>query len=191
MTTTRIHRVPRPESEPPYDDTGAGPAPPRPPTQGALALDFTLPSGVPAVPQPEARLRLVGPRETADDDLGLGLAALTARRPTSSADLPEPRRWAARLAQAVVETLHGQRPLQQLLRWTDDAVYEQLGHRLAGRSRPAVASRPRIRSIRVCSPTDGVAEASVVVQTGSRCRALALRLEGLDGRWLCTALDII
>jgi hypothetical protein len=43
----------------------------------------------------------------------------------------------------------------------------------------------------VCTPTDGVAEASAVIQVGRRCRALAMRLEGLDGQWRCTALEII
>jgi hypothetical protein len=29
------------------------------------------------------------------------------------------------------------------------------------------------------------------VQRGTRTHALAIRLEGLDGRWLCVALDVI
>jgi hypothetical protein len=31
----------------------------------------------------------------------------------------------------------------------------------------------------------------VVVDDGLRCRALALRLEALDGRWLCSALEMV
>lgn len=196
-----IRRLPCPVTEPPYDDEApAQPNASRPaaPTQGALALAFTMPGGVAAEPEPPAGLRLVDP--PADDDptghrtaavLDQSVAAFAARRPTSADKLPEPRRWSARLAQAIVETLHGHRPIQQLLRWTDDGVYALIADRLASRRRPRGSTRPTIRSIRVCTPTDGVAEASVVVQAGPRCRALAMRLEGLDGRWRCTALEII
>jgi hypothetical protein len=47
-----------------------------------------------------------------------------------------------------------------------------------------------VRSVRVSEPTDGVAEVCAIVQQGPRCRAIALRLEGIDGRWQCTALQI-
>lgn len=196
-----IRRLPCPVTEPPYDDeVPAARAPARPvaPTQGALALAFTMPSGAPAEPEPPAGLRLVDPPP--DDDptgertaavLDQSVAAFVARRPTSAQDLPDPRRWSARLAQAIVETLHGHRPIQQLLRWTDDAVYALLADRLESRPRAGWRTRPTIRSIRLCTPADGVAEASVVVQAGPRCRALAMRLEGLDGHWRCTALEII
>jgi hypothetical protein len=68
--------------------------------------------------------------------------------------------------------------------------------------RPWAAS---VRSVRVCEPADGVAEVSAVVvgleavaatkgRTGAagrrRCRAVALRLEGVDGRWMMTALTM-
>jgi hypothetical protein len=112
------------------------------------------------------------------------------RPPTGSARLPDPHRWSARLAQGIVEVLHGHRPLQQLVRWTDESVYAMLARRLAAR-RPRTGSRPLVRSIRVCEPRDGVVEVSVVVEAGHRCRALAMRLEGLDGRWRCTVLDIL
>lgn len=201
-----IRRLPCPVTEPPYDDEVHPPPTPggaAAPTQGALALAFTMPSGVSAEPEPPAGLRLVDP--PVDDDpsgeraaavLDQSVAAFAARRPTSADQLPEPRRWSARLAQAIVETLHGHRPIQQLLRWTDDAVYALIADRLASRRRvprrrSGGGTRPTIRSIRVCTPADGVAEASVVVQAGSRCRALAMRLEGLDGQWRCTALEII
>jgi hypothetical protein len=38
---------------------------------------------------------------------------------------------------------------------------------------------------------DGTVEAVAVVDDGTRCRALALRLEALQRRWLCTALEIV
>lgn len=36
----------------------------------------------------------------------------------------------------------------------------------------------------VCEPGDGIAEISAVVLLEGRVRALALRLEGTDGRWV-------
>ncbi len=197
MTTrASIRRLPCPVPDPPFDDeVGIRPGNGTAPTQGALALAFMLPTGVPAEPEPPATLRLVddpaGGSRTRPDEPDPFVAEFTARRPTSSDALPDPHRWAARLAQAIAEVLHGHRPVQQLLRWTDDAVYAAITSRLASRPRTGSAVRPLLRSIRVCSPTDGVAEASAVVQRGNRCRAMALRLEGLDGQWRCTALEII
>lgn len=198
-----LRRLPCPATEPPFDDEigiRPTPRPTVPVTQGALALAFTLPSGVPAVPEPPPSLRIVGAGSavatsngsgTNVDELDPALARFVERQPTSADRLPEARRWSARLAQAIVETLHGHRPVQQLLRWTDDTVYSSIAQRLSSRPRPQLGARPMIRTVRVCSPTDGVAEASVVVEVGRRFRALALRLEGLDGQWRCTALEII
>jgi hypothetical protein len=198
MTTrATIRRLPCPVPDPPFDDEiGIRPdTRPNPSTQGALALAFMLPTGVPAEPEPPANLRLVDDPSAGTwaqrDEPDPFIAEFTARRPTSGEMLPEPRRWSARLAQAIVETLHGHRPVQQLLRWTDDAVYSAITNRLASRPRATPGARPTLRSIRVCTPTDGVAEASAVIQTGDRSRAIAMRLEGLDGQWRCTALEII
>ena len=47
-----------------------------------------------------------------------------------------------------------------------------------------------VSSVRVCEPVDGVAEVSAVVRRGGRAHAVAARLEGIDGRWRCTALQI-
>jgi hypothetical protein len=182
-----------PLTEPAYEDRPDDPQRPRAglhrgvrnrETQGSLALSYLLPSGVPAVPEVARSLRLV------DLPRGGEAGSEPRRPPTGSARLPEPHRWSARLAQGVVEVLHGHRPLQQLVRWTDESVYAMLARRLAAR-RPSTGSRPLVRSIRVCEPRDGVVEVSVVVEAGHRCRALAMRLEGLDGRWCCTVLDIL
>ncbi|WP_370246273.1 Rv3235 family protein [Jiangella sp. DSM 45060] len=113
----------------------------------------------------------------------------TTRTTTAADELPDPRRWTARLAQSALECLHGRRPLQQLVRWTAESVYRDLSRRaVALEEAPAV--RPRIRALRVCRVTPGVAEASVVAQVGEVARAVAVRLEADDGRWLCTAFDI-
>lgn len=202
----RLRRLPAPACEPPFDDERGGPGATGW-SQGALALAYRLPGGLPVEPEPPAQLRLVldlpvrppgagrapavgaAPPAPADD-------AFERRRPTSTADLPEARRWATQLAQGLVEVLSGHRPAQQLLRWTDEGVYARLLQATRSLARRPVTSRgrtgrPGLRVVRVCEPLDGVVEASAVVSYGSRCRALAFRLEGLDGRWRCTAYDLL
>jgi hypothetical protein len=193
-----LRLLPTPEWEPPYDDgptqlPGNEEAAATPDAcQGTLALTFLLPSGVPAFPERPV-LRLVSsdgrPRPGVDD-------GLFDAQPTSSADLPDPRFWGGRLAQAVLEVDYGVRPVTQLRRWASDEVYAQLRWR-SNRNRIALAREqarrqpPRVvvRSLRVCEPADGVAEVCAVVHDGERHRALALRLEGSDGRWRCTVLQ--
>lgn len=198
-----LRLLPTPDWEPPYSDadpqTRRARAPrlstagPSVPSQRTLPLTFLLPSGIPVVPQAPA-LRLV-------ESPGTGTAAVLEpdevfdRQPTARADLPDPRFWAGRLAQAMLEVEAGVRPVAQLRRWTSEAVYTRLrrhSHRTrfvqsrAGQPQPG---RVWVRSLRVCEPADGVAEVSAVVQDAGRTRAMAIRLEGADGRWRCTALE--
>jgi len=112
-------------------------------------------------------------------------------QPTRRSELPDPRRWAGHLAQAIVEVMVGARPAPQLLRWTTSEVYDVVAHRAYVSSRRGMtARRATVRSVHVCEPADGVAEACAVVVDGSRVRALAMRLVGLDGRWRVEALQI-
>ena len=208
-----LRRLPVPLADPPYDDErGARAATGSVPRdghggetlQGTLALAFVLPSGVPATPQagvrPGARpggprLRLVG----GDDDEALdgdpGSDEDFGPQATPRAQLPEPRDWAARLVQALVEVQAGDRPASQLVRWTSEEVYAAVArqaHQSRGARRPAPRAgvRPIVRSVHVCEPADGVAEACALVQRGTRASAVALRMEGVDGRWRCTALEL-
>ncbi len=105
----------------------------------------------------------------------------------------EVRDLAGRFAQAAVEVVAGQRPVLQLLRWTDEHVYADLERR-AALVRQARGSSPRrvhaqVRSVHVCRPHDDSAEVSVHVRHGERSRALALRLERHRDRWRCTVLQ--
>lgn len=137
------------------------------PQQPALALAL--------VPAPPVRFESFGPRAT----------------PTR--ELPDPQAWTRRLVQAMVEVLSGVRPPAQLARWTSPDVYAGLQRRIAPRGRPArveAGRRPVVRSVHVCQPADGVVEACAVLVGGSRVRAVALRLEGLDGRWRMTAVQL-
>ena len=113
-------------------------------------------------------------------------------QPTGRGDLPDPEHWAAHLAQAVVEVMSGARQAPQILRWTTPEVYAVVARRAAvsARRTNGPARRAVVRSVRVCEPADGVAEACAVVLDGPRVRALAMRLVGLDGRWRIEALQV-
>lgn len=113
------------------------------------------------------------------------------RQPTPTAQLPPADAFAARLAVAAVEVAAGARPATQLMRHCAPRVFESLVRRQAHRAgrltrRPAVA----LRRVRVCHVRDGVVEAAVIVVVARRVRPVAVRLEGLDGRWLVTALEM-
>ena len=207
-TATALRRLPLPAWDPPYDDEVGPPATLRntrsggAAVQGTLALAFVLPGGVPAVPDlPEILtappgapgsghpgLRLVGAPDAEEtlDEIEFG------PQPTPRSALPEPRHWAGRFVQAVVEVLAGDRPAGQLVRWTSTEVYDHVTCRVVpgaavGTTAPA---RAVVRSVHVTEPADGVAEVSALVRRGVRCTAVALRLEGMDGRWQCTALEL-
>jgi hypothetical protein len=100
------------------------------------------------------------------------------------------------LAQAVSEVLAGDRPISQLVRFTDEAVFADLNRRvrLLGLTTTATArgakERSAVRSVRVCNPTHEVAEIAAHIRHGDRSRAIALRMEIRRNRWVCTALEI-
>jgi hypothetical protein len=113
-------------------------------------------------------------------------------QPTARSGLPDPVHWAGHLAQAVVEVMSGVRQPPQILRWTTPEVYAVVARRgaVSARRGAPTARRAVVRSVRVCEPADGVAEACAVVLDGPRVRALAMRLVGLDGRWRIEALQV-
>ena len=196
--------------EPPYDDeadaTGEL-------TSGSLALALTLvrpdvegPSlrlltgGRAAVPAKARRKSRSKPSaETAEPveepvDEGVDEDAVFAAQRTPRDELPPPRAFGARLVQALAEATTGERPLSQLAPYLSRPVYQRLERHFAGTVRGTGSAgqdnRANVRSVRVCEPSDGVAELAAVVRRGGRMAAVALRLEGVDGRWQCTALQI-
>lgn len=112
-------------------------------------------------------------------------------RPTGRQELPEPAAFARRLVIGVLEAATGRRSASQLRHHTSPTVQAGLT-RDAGRiSRLGSTHRPAtLHSLHITEPADGVAEVAAVVRVGDRFRALALRLEGLDGRWRCVRLQI-
>lgn len=163
--------------------------------QGTLPLPWTREAITPR--SSRANLRLVGSimdaaiRPLGDDNTDLLFCA----QRTPSEALPDPAKWAALLGQAVIEVLDGRRSPSQLLRWTTPEIHRALRTRAAAlhhRSESIAAStgpsRLQVRSVHVCEPETGIAEVSVVLTAPRRSRAMAIRLEGMDGRWRATVL---
>ena len=141
--------------------------------QGALAMDFRGDcDAIQDAEDPEDR-EYFGPRRTL------------------SRDLPEPRAWVTHMAQALVEVMSGARPAPQVIRWTTPEVYSVVARRNAVSGRhPIVARRALVRRVRICEPADGVVEACAVVMDNGRVRALAMRLTGVDRRWVVSELQV-
>jgi hypothetical protein len=156
---------------------------PQPPLEDDGAQVRLVHLGV-AVPRPPHR---PGPRPrvgAAAPDAEFGPAW------SSRADLPDPRETGRRLITMTLEALAGRRPLAQLQAMTSLGVYSAL----TGGRRPAwctTGTAPLIvGTVLACEPVDGVAEISAVARRGGRAHAVAARLEGVDGRWRCTALQV-
>lgn len=91
-----------------------------------------------------------------------------------------------------METLQGRRPIAQLTRWLDERVLAAISLQVRPRAEESSApARPiQIRSVRVQFPRDRIAEVAVHLIRGRRSRAMAMRLEATEQRWLCTALEL-
>lgn len=118
-------------------------------------------------------------------------------QPCSSAVLPDPAPLLENLATSVVEILLGVRDVQQIARWVTEPTYDCLVRRAlsARQARARRSSREvpgfAISSVRACHCADGVVEGAVVVRSAGRTRAVAIRLEGLDGRWRATSVGVL
>lgn len=147
--------------------TFSGPAAPIAQTQAALALDLDDAPELPTRP----RLRVVTGEERELDA------------------------FSARFAQAVVEVIGGDRGVHQLMRWTTEWVYADLMHRTHALQRATPGDqrlrrvRATVRSVHLFRPHDDAAELSIHVRHGHRSRAIAARIERIEGRWRCSALD--
>ncbi|MEP6853183.1 MAG: Rv3235 family protein [bacterium] len=114
-----------------------------------------------------------------------------AARPSGRGELPDPVRFGRTFVQALLEVLSARRPVGQLAGHTSPGLQAGLTRDQARGARLDPSGRtPVVHSLRVSEPADGVSEWCAVVRTGGRYRAMAGRLEGLDGRWRCTRLQI-
>ena len=144
-------------------------------TQGALALSYPMTPGTSADPRTTALVVVPhGARHGSDG----GMEA-----------------WAATFIQAIVEVIASDRPVTQLVRWTNRRVYAEIlqRQRRVARHRSPTAtrsSRQHVATVRVCRPAEGCAEVAARVTFGPRSRAIAARLEYVKDRWMCTAIAI-
>lgn len=113
-------------------------------------------------------------------------------------DLGDPKPVLAFLAQSVIETLAGVRDVDQSARWLSDSVYQQLRQRSLASKRarldenqPAMRPNLVIGKISTFSPRDGVVEGVVIVHNRDRARAVAIRLEGYNGRWRAKSVAVL
>jgi hypothetical protein len=99
-----------------------------------------------------------------------------------------PSIWAAKLVAGILEVLAGARSVSQLSMLLSPEVYSVIKAHAQQLANKSPRHRPLVRSVRVCMPTEDVAEAAVVIQGAKRSRAIALRLEVQHGRWRATAI---
>jgi hypothetical protein len=155
--------LPIPDTEPPIISVDELRTTESPYVQDALAIDYTP-----------------------DDDRYFD------RQRSRSSELPDPVRFAPQLAQALVEVMVGARPAPQVIRWTSPEVYAVLARRALVAARRGLQNgrQPVVRRVRVHDIADGVVEVAVVVVHPDRVRAMAMRLAGVDHRWVVTDLAI-
>jgi len=113
-------------------------------------------------------------------------------------ELPDPAPLIDNLSRSVMEILAGARELEQIARWVSDDVYRNLVIRVQASARARAVKkiapyRPvfTIGMTRITYPTDFAAECVTIVHGRARTRAIAIRLEGLDGRWRATAIHVL
>ena len=164
------------ESRPPAVRWEPAPFRAVPPDQPALDLAEPDTVGLERPREPGARITVTRARWTA--------------RPRPA--LPDAGEWSASLVVAVVQVLLAQRPIAQLNRWLADevlaAVSRQQRHRRATPARTVIPVG--LLSVRVQHPHPEAAEVAARVAVGGSTTAVALRLEALGDRWLCTAFEL-
>lgn len=142
-------------------------------------LDIFAPAREP-LPQQRAKLYLVPStfgEELEPDEMPI---------PTSATDLPDLHTWTMKFIVSVVEVWAGRRQPAQLVRWCHRVIYSELV-----RSSGSQRETGKLKSIHQNEPLDGICETTAIIRFGSRYRAAVIRFEGVDGRWLCTALKLL
>jgi hypothetical protein len=106
--------------------------------------------------------------------------------PTSASELPNIHTWTMKFIVSVVEVWAGRRQPAQLIHWCHRVIYMELLKNSGSQKEIG-----KIKSIHQSEPLDGICENTVLVRYGERLRAVVIRFEGVDGRWLCTALKML
>jgi hypothetical protein len=86
------------------------------------------------------------------------------------------------------EAIDGLRPIEQMAKI---ATVPVVRHVRAARACQRGGRVTQLRSVRICRPTENVAEVAAVVGFDGRVRAVAVRFERTSAGWCCTALSIL
>ncbi|MDT0322277.1 MULTISPECIES: Rv3235 family protein [unclassified Streptomyces] len=103
---------------------------------------------------------------------------------------PGPQDW---FAHRLLLILSGQRPVHTLLGHVREHAYEQLiglAPHTPLRPAPGENGTLALRAVGVCRPSPDAIEAFARITSGPRTRAFAFRLERIDARWQCVAIEL-
>lgn len=121
-----------------------------------------------------------------------------ARKAPDSHELPDAEQFIRNITRGALEVLAGVRSVDQMTRWFGEDAFRKLVTRanLSARARSArglTPSRPvfEIGTVRMFQPSEAAVEATVIVTTPGRTRAVALRLDEFNGRWRVTTIAIL
>ena len=109
-----------------------------------------------------------------------------APEPTSAEDLPDITELMSQFMHNVLEIWAGRRSASQVQAMCHHLIFAEI-QRTAGQQKVL----GRIRKIKLTQPLDGICESAITVRYGDRLRVVVIRFEGLDKRWLCTALTLL
>lgn len=114
------------------------------------------------------------------------------------ANLPDPTPVLRKLAPALVEVLAGVRPVEQLSSSVSVNVYNKIRDRAAQMARarseagkPIFRPEVEVKAMHQESHRAGVIQSVVLIKTKLRTRAVAIRLEARNQRWLATLISVL
>ncbi len=105
---------------------------------------------------------------------------------TLISDLPDGGVWAERFIILALEVMAGARPIAQLSRWCSRKVFTYLIENIHPKK-----TIPKIGKLHIGKPSEECMEVVLLLHSPARKRALMARFEALEGRWLCTCLQIL
>jgi hypothetical protein len=109
-----------------------------------------------------------------------------APEPTSASELPELKIWTERFVHSIVEIWAGRRSPRQVESLCHHRIYSELVRQSGSQEEIG-----HVRKIHIQEPLDGICEATITIRYQNKLRAMLVRFEGIDKRWLCTVLTLL
>jgi hypothetical protein len=109
-----------------------------------------------------------------------------APEPTSASELPELKIWTERFVHSIVEIWAGRRSPRQVESLCHHRIYSELVRQSGSQKEIG-----HVRKIHIQEPLDGICEATITIRYQNKLRAMLVRFEGIDKRWLCTLLMLL